>query len=97
MVGTAGSGKDNVRKCHFSALVYQSLRKYQFLRLATGLELVEDTRHDLHSSEHKFSAIRVSWPELSESDICFLDTPAFDRRMSGEEIANTISEWSDEM
>jgi len=88
-MGSGGSGKDNVCKHYCFTTIYSSLRLCKFLRVATGLELVEGT---------KISAIRVSWPELSESDICFVDTPAFDHeKMTDGQIATTISEWSNEM
>ena len=48
---------------------------YQFIEEATGITGI--VGHGLGSNTNEVSIIRFSFPELFDSDICFVDTPGF--------------------
>ena len=50
--------------------------------------------HTLESCTNKISVVKLSFPGLIDSDICFVDTPGFDdTRISDTEILKMISDW----
>jgi predicted GTPase len=50
--------------------------------------------HELESCTSEVTAIRMTCPEISDSDICLVDTPGFDdTARSDVEIFELISEW----
>jgi len=60
--------------------------------MATGIEGI--VGHSLESQTNEISVIKLSFPGIADSDICFVDTPGFDHtRQSDVEIFKMISEW----
>ena len=50
--------------------------------------------HALESCTNDISIVKLSFPGLIDSDICFVDTPGFDdTRTSDSEILKMISDW----
>ena len=60
--------------------------------MATGVE--GKAGHTLESCTSEISVVKLSFPGVVDSDICFVDTPGFDdTRTSSTEILKTIADW----
>jgi hypothetical protein len=64
----------------------------KFIETICGIE--GRSGHSLESCTQEISAFRLSFPERSDLDICFVDTPGFDdTNRSDVEIFGMISGW----
>jgi len=60
--------------------------------MATGIEGI--VGHSLESKTNEISVIKLSFPGIADSDICFVDTPGFDdTNKSDVQIFEMISNW----
>ena len=60
--------------------------------MATGITGI--VGHSLESQTNEISVIKLSFPAIADSDICFIDTPGFDHtNKSDVHIFKMISEW----
>jgi len=89
-MGPTGSGKSSVSWSIIRLLLF--LRSYKFIELVTGLTGL--VGHGLASFTNEVSVIKLSFPGLVDSDICFVDTPGFDDTdKSDVHIFKMISDW----
>jgi len=55
--------------------------------------------HGLATCTTQISVVRLSFPNVVDSDICFVDTPGFDDTLDGTDlqILKMISDWLNNM
>ena len=60
--------------------------------MVTGVE--GKVGHTLESCTSEISVVKLSFPGVVDSDICFVDTPGFDdTRTSDSKILKMIADW----
>jgi len=65
---------------------------YKFIEAATGYTGI--VGHSLESYTTGVSVFKLSFPELVDSDICFIDTPGFDDTLKPDDVIfRQLSDW----
>lgn len=83
-MGPTGTGKSNVSSSFdFSSRKLRRRITGKFIEVATGITGL--VGHSLQSATKKISIFRLTFPEIVDSDICFVDTPGFDDAYGSDE------------
>jgi len=76
--------------------VVRTHRWAQFINIATGCD--SPVGHGLQSCTREMSAVRVSIPELTGSEIVLIDTPGFDNDCQPDaNIFKSMADWLNDM
>ena len=75
-----------------SGFTANALINAQFVNVATGVD--SGIGHDLESCTSEILVVKMSFPEFSDYNIVFVDTPGFDdTKRSDTEILRMIANW----
>ena len=92
VMGPTGSGKSTVRLSRYLSQNSTGLYQSQFISLATGFDT--GVGHTLESCTSEIKIVKLSVPELSDSDVVFVDTPGFDdTHKSDSDILKMVADW----
>ena len=90
-MGPTGSGKSTV-SLSLSKPCFSTRRFIKFIETVAGIHGI--VGHNLESFTSEIAVYKTSFPELSGSDIHFVDTPGFDdTNKSDVDTFKTLSDW----